>query len=144
LDKNTIIDIVPVFRGDHYLWNKRFWELKSSSSISGADKRLQYAIKQIQDNPGGVILNILGDVDMNVVEEQLTKRIFRSNIGNMDLMLLSNSELFKILKYKKCESRHASSHGVCEHTYVLAQPTNHIYYITLFSPCQGGFEKMSG
>lgn len=84
-----------------FLWNQKMWELKGASSINSADKLLQHAIKQIQENPGGVILNILEDIDMAKLEKQLVRRFLRSNIDTLDLMVLSKKELAKILRYKK-------------------------------------------
>lgn len=85
-----------------YLWNGKKWELKGSHSISGADKRLQYAIKQIKDNPGGVILDILADVDMQKLERQILGRFLRSEgIDTLDVMLVKKENLLKILRHKK-------------------------------------------
>lgn len=86
-----------------YLWNNVLWELKGVHSVSSADKRLQYAIKQIQDAPGGVILDTVEDIDMTALEKQLTRRFYRpeSKIDTLDLMLLSKGTLVKILRYKK-------------------------------------------
>jgi len=86
-----------------FLWNNALWELKGAHSINAADKRLQYAIKQIKDNPGGVILDILEDVDMEALEQQLTRRFYRdeSEIYALDLMILLKGNLVKILRYKK-------------------------------------------
>lgn len=84
-----------------YLWNSKYWELKGAHSINGADKLLQLAIKQIQNNPGGVILNALANIDMVALEEQLLRRIERSGIDKLDIMILVNGELIKILRYKK-------------------------------------------
>lgn len=85
-----------------YLWRGKLWELKgTSSSIDRADKLLQHAIKQIQDNPGGVILNVSRDTDITSLEQQLARRVQRSKIGVLDLMILSKGNLVKILRYKK-------------------------------------------
>lgn len=84
-----------------FLWNKKLWELKSASSINGADKLIQHAIKQIQDNPGGVILNVVENLNLSQLEYQLIRRIRRSQIDTFDLILLSKSELVKILRYRK-------------------------------------------
>lgn len=84
-----------------YLWRDKLWELKSASSINGADKLTQHAIKQIQDDPGGIILNVLEDVDLLLLERQLLRRIRRSQISTLDLMILLNSELVKVLRYRK-------------------------------------------
>ena len=85
-----------------FLWNGKAWELKgTSSTIDRADKLLQHAIKQIQDDPGGVILNVLKELDMDALEEQLSRRVERSRISGLDLMLLSKGALTKVLRYKK-------------------------------------------
>lgn len=38
-----------------FLRNGKKWELKGARSVNGADKSLQHAIKQIQDNPAGAL-----------------------------------------------------------------------------------------
>lgn len=84
-----------------YIWRDVLWELKETNSINGADKLLQHAIKQIKDNPGGVILDLLTDVDMEKLERQLFSRIRRSDIDHLDMILLMQGQLLKILRYKK-------------------------------------------
>lgn len=83
-----------------YVWNNRNWELKTVHSINSADKSLQHAIKQIQDNPGGVILNLLEIVHMPTLERQLFGRFIRSSINSFDVIILSKNQLVKILRYK--------------------------------------------
>ena len=63
-----------------FLWRGALWELKGPSSINAADKRLQYAMEQIKDNPGGVILDIQEDLDMIALERQLIRRMNRSKL----------------------------------------------------------------
>lgn len=84
-----------------YLWNGKKWELKGARSINGADKSLQHAIKQIQDNPGGVILDVSEQLDMKKFERQILGRFLRSDIDSLDIMLLSRGELLKILRHEK-------------------------------------------
>ena len=84
-----------------FLWNSRLWELKNTSSINGADKSMQHAIKQIQDNPGGIILNISENINLLQLEYQLARRIRRSQTGMLDLIMLSQGELIKVLRYRK-------------------------------------------
>ncbi len=84
-----------------FLWNQKFWELKGTATINGADKLLQHAIKQIHENPGGVILNMLDDIDMPALEKQLASRIHRSKITGLDIIILTKDKLIKILRYKK-------------------------------------------
>ncbi|NCE65393.1 hypothetical protein D1159_12600 [Pseudoflavonifractor sp. 524-17] len=84
-----------------YLWNGKKWELKGAQSINGADKSLQHAIKQIHDNPGGVILDLLEEMDLPQLERQILGRFLRSNINSLDVMLLSKGSLLKIIRHKK-------------------------------------------
>lgn len=84
-----------------YLWNGKFWELKATHSINGADKNLQHAIKQIRDNPGGVILDLLDDLDIQTLEKQLIGRFLRSELDTLDIMLLQKGALLKIIRHKK-------------------------------------------
>lgn len=84
-----------------YLWRNKLWELKSTTSVNGADKSLQRAIKQIQGNPGGVILNLLADTDYDKLHSQLLSRFSRSSSNILDIMLLSKGKFIKVLRYKK-------------------------------------------
>jgi hypothetical protein len=84
-----------------FIWKGKQWELKSASSINSADKQLQHAIKQIQNNPGGIVLNTMENMDIPALERQLARRVERSSIDAFDLMLLSKGKLLKLLRYKK-------------------------------------------
>lgn len=84
-----------------YIWRKAKWELKSVHSVNGADKSLQHAIKQIQDDPGGVILNLLEELDMPTVERQILGRFLRSDIQMLDVMILYKGNIVKIIRHKK-------------------------------------------
>ncbi len=84
-----------------YLWRDKYWELKDVSSINGADKGLQKAIKQIQLNPGGVLIKIPKETDLSALEIQLERRFVRSNLKEFDLMLIAQGKLLKILRCKK-------------------------------------------
>ena len=84
------------------LWRGKFWEFKAACSINGADKQLQSALKQIKDNPGGVVLDITDVVVMEDLEDQLWRRFVRSAaVSEFDLMLRYDGELKKIIRYKK-------------------------------------------
>lgn len=84
-----------------YLWKGKYWELKTTHSIIGADKLLHHAIKQIQNNPGGVILNLLKELDIPTLESQLVRRFLRNDLLSLDIILLQNGELLKIIRCKK-------------------------------------------
>lgn len=40
-----------------YLWRGKLWDLKTPSSPKAADDRIRHGAKQIQENPGGIILD---------------------------------------------------------------------------------------
>lgn len=84
-----------------YLWNEKFWELKGASSINAVDKRLQDAIKQIQDNPGGVILKVPENIDVEALARQIASRANRSNIAEFDILVLTNEVLAAVFRHKK-------------------------------------------
>lgn len=85
-----------------YLWRGKLWELKSPSSLNSVDDRTRSAIKQIKDNPGGIILDILcDDIELAAAEDQAIRRLYRSDIDDMDIMLISKGQIYKILRYKK-------------------------------------------
>lgn len=54
-----------------FLWNGKCRELKAVHSVNGADKLLQHALKQIRNNPGGVIINVLADIELDALEDSL-------------------------------------------------------------------------
>ncbi len=84
-----------------YRWNDRLWELKTAKSINSADKALQHAVKQIKNNPGGVILDLATDLDMAALEKQLSSRMERSQIHKCDIMIKRDGVVLTILRYKK-------------------------------------------
>ncbi len=84
-----------------FVWLGKNWELKSARSINSADKSLQHAIKQIQGNPGGVMLDLMGDLDLEKLERQILGRFLRSRIDTMDVMIVSKKTLLKVYRYKK-------------------------------------------
>ncbi len=71
-----------------YRWNGKLWELKNTSTATATDNAVKKALKQIQDNPGGIILdygeNELSDAILAVVK----RRIERSQQKAVDVMFL--------------------------------------------------------
>ena len=84
-----------------YVWRGAYWELKGASSVNSADKQAQHAIKQIQSNPGGVIIELSTDDITEDIVAQVTRRVQRSNIGKLDIMIVKDKKALKILRYKK-------------------------------------------
>lgn len=77
-----------------YLWRGRAWELKGVYSINGADKAIQKGIKQIQNTPGGIILNLLDELDMPQLQRQIFGRICRSDIDEVDIIIAQKTRFW--------------------------------------------------
>jgi hypothetical protein len=85
-----------------YVWQEKFWELKTVSSVNAADQAFRKAVKQIADNPGGVIVDFgNNDVDMDAVQKELARRFNRCQLDTVDVMVLRNDTLERVRRYKK-------------------------------------------
>ncbi len=85
-----------------YVWQEKFWELKTVSSVNAADQAFRKATKQIADNPGGVIVDFGNhDVDMDAVQKELARRFNRCQLDTVDVMVLRNGTLERVQRYKK-------------------------------------------
>ena len=84
-------------------WNGKLWELKTTSTLNATDNAVRKALKQIQVNPGGIILDY-GDneIDIDALVETVSKRLARGELfDELDVFMLKNEELLKVLRYKK-------------------------------------------
>ena len=85
-----------------YLWNGKMWELKTLSTEKAVDSALRKGLKQIIENPGGIILNYVGDsLSKSLLEQYIITRMKRSGKGTTDLILFQNSSLLFMKRYKK-------------------------------------------
>ncbi len=75
--------------------------LKSISSAKAADSALRTAAKQIIENSGGIILELVGEVDIEVLEKILSSRFRRVGIEQIDILIKTRDSLKKVLRYKK-------------------------------------------
>lgn len=83
-------------------WRGRLWELKTTSTANATDNAVRKAIKQIQDNPGGIILDY-GDrnIDIDALLSVIGKRVVRCDLKNFDVLILSKGKAVKVLRHKK-------------------------------------------
>ena len=83
-----------------YLWMDRFWDLKTISSEKAANSAIKSGMKQIQSNPGGIILDV-GDKDfsMNLLKEYIDKRMAWYPKDSADIMVISHGKVIKIFRY---------------------------------------------
>lgn len=84
-----------------YEWNGKLWELKSTSTEKAANSAIRKAIKQIQENPGGIILNYETDIDLQEAISVIEKRMKGSKEGDIpvDVMILNKGKLVAALRY---------------------------------------------
>ena len=84
-----------------YQWKGKLWELKNTSTANATDNAVKKALKQIQDNPGGIILDYSEHEVSDAILSVIKRRIERSRLDTVDVMLVQNGELVKILRHKK-------------------------------------------
>lgn len=85
-----------------YEWNHRFWDLKSPKGISNLGKLVKKGLSQIFSNHGGIIVDI-SSVKENTsrIESVIAERMATSMKSSVDVMLVRNHSLIKVLRYKK-------------------------------------------
>lgn len=86
-----------------YLWRGKLWEQKTVSSAKAIDSALRKALKQIQENPGGIILDITNNKDsLDDIYKAIESRIERRNFtGDIDVIIIKNKKIVSILRHKK-------------------------------------------
>lgn len=83
-----------------YLWMDRLWDLKTISSEKAANSAIKTGMKQIQSNPGGIILNMgSNNIPMDSLKEYIDKRMAWYPKECADIMVISNGKIIKILRY---------------------------------------------
>lgn len=85
-----------------YLWNGELWELKRVSSLNSTDKQMQKAIKQIHENPGGIIIQIIGDkASPQEIVREIKKRASRSGTSiKFDVIIEKDEKIVDIIRFK--------------------------------------------
>lgn len=85
-----------------YLWNGKYWDLKTISSEKAADYAIRHGIKQIKDNPGGVILDYVGTT-LNKLElmNTIDRRVRRSQESDLAIIVVHKKKILFNKKYKK-------------------------------------------
>ena len=85
-----------------YIWNGKYWDLKTTSTAKSANSALRHGLKQIKNNPGGVILNYeSNNVNLQEVIDEVENRIRQSkkDTYKVDVMFVFNQEIVKIIRY---------------------------------------------
>ncbi len=85
-----------------YQWNEKLWDLKTVTTEKSANSAIRHGLKQIQENPGGIILNYENrNVSLDVLQEIITKRMTASAKQAVDIMIVQNDKVLQVLRYKK-------------------------------------------
>ena len=85
-----------------YLWNQKYWELKSISTEKAADSAVRGAIKQIEKIPGGIIVDCGNDVKSYAdLQRTVANRMRRSCNFNADVVIIKDGKLAHVLRYTK-------------------------------------------
>lgn len=86
-----------------YVWNSKYWDLKNVSSEKAAYSAVRHGIKQIIDNPGGLILDYRNTDKNNLqlIINQVDDRMQRTKVENVDIMIILENNKIKIYRYKK-------------------------------------------
>lgn len=85
-----------------FLWRGKGWELKTTTTEKSADSALRSALKQILENPGGVILDYGNNtVSISDIEGIVARRLERQEKCTADILILNHGRLVKAIRYKK-------------------------------------------
>lgn len=83
-----------------YRWNGKLWDLKTPKGLNGVSKRLQKGLKQIENKPGGVIIDLdAGGIPIEKAIKTINGRMKMSGKFTTDIMLIKNGSIAKIVRY---------------------------------------------
>ena len=85
-----------------FLWRGKGWELKTPTTEKSADSALRNALKQILENPGGVILDY-GDNEVSIqdIGKIVIRRLERQEKCTADILILNHGKIVRAIRYKK-------------------------------------------
>lgn len=92
---------IPGEKNPDYSWNGKLWDLKTTSTETSANSAIRKGIKQIVDNPGGLILDFVdNEIDMGKLESVIDKRMQWNKSIPIDI-IVKNKGKYKVLRYNK-------------------------------------------
>lgn len=84
-----------------YIWNGKMWDLKTLQTVKAIDSALRHGVKQIENNPGGILLNFSDiDLDLSDIAPLIFNRLRRSASSDMDVMILQTLILKNVFHFK--------------------------------------------
>lgn len=86
-----------------YLWRGRLWDLKNLSSEKAANSAVRHGLKQIQENPGGIVLNLNPEkFSLSELQEVIDKRMQWNHINDpVDILVLAQGKFVDAKRYTK-------------------------------------------
>ena len=90
-------------RSPDAFWLENLWEFKNPSSYNAVDMRVRKGLKQIKDNPGGVVLSFDESLSVDKCIEIITKRATLLESGRdyvVDIIIIQNERIVRILRYE--------------------------------------------
>ena len=88
-----------------YLWRGKLWDQKTSSTAKSANAAIRKGLKQIRENPGGVILDfninkndVQWDALLSVVDERM--QWYRGEVP-IDILIVPNGGTYRVVRYSK-------------------------------------------
>lgn len=83
-----------------YEWMGTLWDLKTTTTEKAANSAIRHGMKQIANNPGGIILNFEDRAfDMPKLIETISRRMVWYPKGCADIIIISKGEIVKVLRY---------------------------------------------
>ena len=97
-EKNT-----PHIANPDYVWLENYWDLKNVTTEKACDHAIRHGLKQISDNPGGIILKFeSNDINLDDAIKVIEKRMTRKGSIDVpaDIILIKDDKIVRILRYK--------------------------------------------
>lgn len=85
-----------------YLWRGKLWDLKTVTTEKSADSAIRKGLKQIKNNPGGIILDYRNKkISTEELQKVIESRMKRGFEKDTDIMVVLDSKTIKVYRYKK-------------------------------------------
>lgn len=83
-------------------WNGKLWEFKNLETEKAADGAIRRGLKQIDKNPGGLVLNYENhEITYEALDRVISDRTRRGLRTDTDIIIIQNGEVQQIKRYKK-------------------------------------------